>query len=78
MLSASEAKKKTQDSINDRVTKELDKLNKQIDKAIARGSFSISNDGILQSETSKRLESLGYRVQTGSQYNESYYNISWS
>lgn len=39
MLSASEAKKKTQDSINDRVTKELDKLNKQIDEAIARGSF---------------------------------------
>ncbi len=50
---------------------------KQIDKTIANGKFSISNDGYLQSQTRKKLEELGYKVETGSQYNESYYSVSW-
>lgn len=78
MLPASEAKKKTHNNINDCVTKELDKLNKQIDEAIAKGKFSITNDGTLQPATRERLESFGYKVKVGSQYNESYYSISWS
>ena len=39
--------------------------------------FSISDDGYLQPETTQRLEELGYNVQTGSQYNEQYWSISW-
>lgn len=78
MLSASETKKKTQNNIDSCVTQELEKLNKQIDDAIAKGKFSISNNGNLQSVTRERLKVLGYKVQTGSQYNEPYYSISWS
>lgn len=77
MLSASEARAKTQDKINNRITKKLAELEKQIDCAVASGKYSISNSGCLQSEIKQRLEELGYKVTTGSQYNESYYCISW-
>lgn len=78
MLSASEAKKKTWNNIESCVTNELNQITKQIEEAISNGKFSICNDGILQHTTQERLESLGYKVETGSQYNESYYSVSWS
>ena len=78
MKSTRKAKKKTHNNINDCVTQELNKINKQIDGAIAKGQFSITNDGTLHPATRERLESLGYKVQVGSQYNESYYSVSWS
>lgn len=77
MLSASEARTKTQDKINNCITKKLAELEQQIDGAIASGEYSISNSGCLPSEVIQRLEGLGYKVTTGCQYNESYYCISW-
>ena len=77
LLTAVEAHHKTQKNIDDCVTTELKKISEQINIAIAEGKYSISNDGYLQQETRQRLEGLGYKVQTGSQYNESYYSISW-
>ena len=38
---------------------------------------AISEDGSLKPETRKKLEELGYKVETGTQYNEPYYSISW-
>lgn len=77
MISASEARKKTENNINNCITKELSEIMEQINEAIEDGKFSISNDEYLQSETKQRLEELGYKVKTGSQYNESYYSVSW-
>ena len=77
LLSASEAHKKTTDNIKNCLTKELAEISKKISDAIANGKFSISDDGCLQYETTQRLEELGYKVQTGSQYNERYWSISW-
>ncbi len=77
MISASEARKKTENNINNGTTRELSEIMRQIEKAIANGKFSISNDGYLQSETEQKLEELGYKIKTGSQYNESYYSVSW-
>lgn len=76
-LTAAEAHNKTQENINNCVTTELRKLSEEINNAIAEGKYSISNDGYLKHETLQRLKELGYKVQTGSQYNESYYSISW-
>ena len=59
------------------ITKKLAELEKQIDGAVANGEYYISNSGCLPSEVIQRLEELGYKVTTGSQYNESYYCISW-
>ena len=77
MLSASDAKKKTQSNIDNCTTKELRLLEKQINKAIFDGRFSISNNGFLDSVTEQKLKGLGYKVTTYAQYNESSYTISW-
>ena len=75
--SASEANKMTNNAIDSCTTQQLEELSKQIKTAIADGKFSISLDGCLKPETRKKLEDLGYKIETGSQYNESYYSISW-
>lgn len=77
LLSASEAHKNTIDNIKNCSTKELAEISKRIRNAIADGKFSISGDGCLQYETTQRLEELSYKVQTGIQYNEQYWSISW-
>ena len=75
--SASEANKMTNNAIDSCTTQQLAELSKLIRDAIADGKFSISEDGCLKPEIRKKLEELGYKVETGSQYNESYYSISW-
>ena len=77
MLSASDAKKRTQSNIDNCMTKELVQLEKQINRAISYGRFSISNNGYLESVTEQKLKELGYKVTTHNQYNESSYTISW-
>ena len=75
--SASEANKMANHVIDNCTTQQLAELSKLIRDALADGKFSISEDGCLKPETRKKLEELGYKVETGNQYNESYYNISW-
>ena len=75
--SASEANKMTNNAIDSCTTQQLAELSKLIRDAVADGKFSISEDGCLKPEIRKKLEELGYKVETGNQYNESYYSISW-
>ena len=75
--SASEANKMTNNVIDSCTTQQLAELSKLIRDTIADGKFSISEDGCLKPETQKKLEELGYKIETGNQYNESYYSISW-
>lgn len=75
--SASEANKMTNNAIDSCTTQQLAELSKLIMDAIADGKFSINKDGCLKPETRKKLEELGYKVETGTQYNEPYYSISW-
>ena len=74
---AHEANNMTKHVIDSYTTQQLTELSKLIRDAIADGKFSISKDGCLKPKTRKKLEELGYKVETGSQYNESYYSISW-
>ena len=73
--SASEANKMTNHVINDDT--QLEDMAKEIKEAIANGKFSISKDGCLKPKIRNKLEELGYKVQTNTQYNELYYSISW-
>lgn len=75
--SASEANKMTNNAIDSCTTQQLAELSKLIRDAIEDGRFLISEDGSLDPKVRKKLEELGYKVETGSQYNESYYTISW-
>ena len=83
--SALEANKMTNNAIDSCTTQELAELSKLIRDAIADGKFSISTDCSLKPETQKKLEELGYKVETGTwcielygtEYNELYYSISW-
>ena len=77
LLSASEANHKTKENIKTCSTKELAEISTRILDAIADGKFSISGDGCLQHETLQRLKELGYKMDTGSQYNELYWSIGW-
>lgn len=63
--SASEANKMTNNAIDSYTTQQLAELSKLIRDAIADGKFSISEDGCLKPETRKKLEELGYKVETG-------------
>lgn len=75
--SASEANKMTNNVIDSCTTQQLAELSKLIRDAIADGKFSISEDGSLKPETRKKLEELGYTVETGNNYHKLYYTVSW-
>lgn len=75
--SASEANKMTNNVINNCAIQQLEEISNLIKDAIKNGYFSISKDGYLKSKAQKKLEELGYKVETGGQYNNSYYTISW-
>lgn len=77
ILSASEANKMTNNAIDSCTIQQLAELSKLIRDAVADGKFSISKGGYLKPEIRKKLEELGYKIETGNQYNESYYSISW-
>ena len=77
MISAKEAKSQTELSRASEDETELLKIENEIKDAINRGVYSIHNDGHLSKTIKDELEKLGYKVYQGSQYNESYYSISW-
>ena len=77
ILSADEANRRTKDNIEKCQTGELAEIFEKIYSAVENGNFSISDDGTLHYETSKRLEQLGYKVDRNAKYNEPYWIISW-
>lgn len=77
MYSAKEAKIKTNEVISRAKTNQLNEIQLAIDEAINNGDFYITKDGSLRKETKEALVNMGYSVTTGTQYNESYYTISW-
>lgn len=77
MILAHEAKKKTEETINNETFKELALLEKEIKEAISNGEYRICHEGSISKETEKKLVEFGYQVSHDSQYNESYVIIRW-
>lgn len=77
VITAKEANTKTFEMISSCMTNELSEIMNNIQNEINEGRFYYSGDGYLHEVTKKKLEELGYKVKTGSQYNEPYYSISW-
>lgn len=77
VLLAHEANKMTNENIERDCTRQLIEISTEIRNAVTDGKFSISRDGSLKPEIRKKLEEFGYKVEIGTQHNESYYSISW-
>lgn len=77
MITASEARAKTEAVRNDGVSREMERIEREIEQAICKGDNNIALDGTIKRETAEHLRSLGYEVHIGSQYNESYFTIKW-
>ena len=78
LLSAKESRKRADEAVDNAITKELQEIVVKINAAAKEGKYSYSEDGYLEPEIKARLKSLGYKVdEVGSQYNQSYYSISW-
>lgn len=77
LLSAEESRKRANKKADEALTKELQEIAIKINDASKRGNYSYGNDGCLNPEIIARLKALGYKVEVGNQYNQSWYSISW-
>ena len=77
MISADDAREKTEAIRNSVVERELERIEHEIDEAIRKGDNNIALDGSISPLAANHLRQLGYEVCTGSQYNESYFTIKW-
>lgn len=77
LLGSTEARMKTNESNNKKVTIILNNIEQRINEAIEDGKYKIEGCGDLPYEVEKKLRELGYKIKTGVQYNEHYYRISW-
>lgn len=77
MISASEARIKTQEIIKHKIIDEMRDLDSLINNAIDNGNFEILLDGNLKQKTVERLKELEYKVEYETWGNESYYAIRW-
>ena len=67
----------TEQSIDNLTSQKMVEINSEIRTAIDKGEFSISGDGTLTTTVIEKLRNMGYKVKNDSQYNESFWSISW-
>jgi hypothetical protein len=77
LISAAEAYKKTQEALKEDDIESLKEINSKILEATKKGKFSVTGLGEISFGARKKIESLGYKIITGFDLNESYYLISW-
>lgn len=77
VISADKAREMTKEVLDNCTTRELQKLLKEIYNAIGEGKYEVPIEGSISKIAKDRLMELGYYVETGSQYNQSYARISW-
>ena len=77
MISAKEARERSMCKANLIASVEMAKIEELIQTAIEDCEYKISQDGVLSPICRNQLENLGYKVETGTQYNEPWYCIRW-
>ena len=74
ILSAKEARMLTEKYMEETLASQLGEIGSKIAYAAKNGKKSVT----LNKNVREKLEKIfGYKVETGTQYNESYYTISW-
>jgi hypothetical protein len=61
----------------ERARKQSEEVAAAINKAVAQGAKYAGGDGYLEPSVKAALESKGYKCQHGTQYNESYWSVTW-
>lgn len=77
MISAEQAAQESEKALNKILENELSKIEEGIRKEIQRGSRCYSYDGCITPAVKAKLKNEGYKVTTGSQYNNEYVIIDW-
>lgn len=78
ILSAKEARMLTEKYMEETIASQLGEIGTKIAYAVKNGDESVTLEGTLNKNVREKLEKiLKYKVETGTQYNESYYTISW-
>ena len=77
MLTAKEAKEKANEACQKKIANELAIIVQAINETVVTGEMSCTIPKYVSKDARQKLESLGYKVDSGSQYNESYTSISW-
>lgn len=77
MISAKEARLRSDDIKEKLFNSELNNIQNEIEKAISEGKSYCYYYSEITSNIKQQLENLGYYVETYTQYNETYYKISW-
>jgi hypothetical protein len=77
LINAKEARRIVEQGYNEKAIAQLEQIEWELENAIQNGKFNVSLDGVIEASNRRKLESLGYKVSAGSQYNESYFTISW-
>ena len=76
-ISAAFARKKTEEKIKEGCAYEIKNIRDKINDAVNCGKFFILGNGLLKTGTKDWLRMKGYEVRVDTQYNESYWTISW-
>ena len=74
---AEEARKAIEQGKYEKAKSQEFQVEGQIKEAIGKGLNHISGDGWLEPSVCVRLERLGYKYETGTQYNDHYWCIGW-
>ena len=77
MITAQEARVRSTNKAHLIASAEIKQIEELIENAIENCEYSISKDGVLSQFCRNQLESMGYKVETGVQYNEPWYCIKW-
>jgi hypothetical protein len=77
MKTAKKARGIVYNAIDEKSIKEWKMLEAEIEKAINKHQYSTTIDGRITSGNAKKLKDLGYKIDYGTQYNQSFVSISW-
>lgn len=75
---AAEARRAIEKGEYEKAVKQAAMVEAKIAHAITQGQKSTGGDGHLESAVQMKLKEMGYKCECGSQYNESYWSVSWA
>ena len=76
-MNAEEARRSVEATIKRLDSAEISEVYLKIEEAVKQGDYYVCIETSLRKSTVDRLKNDGYLVSMGSQYNDSFVNISW-